>query len=138
MIWHATARFLTVQPLQAPAAGGQNAPAGNSLDATDTVAARGHLGEFVEIKGTPTGTGASKSGTTLYLNFTRQRGSAVTVVFFLPKGNATPSNGAGTRPASVENLKQFVGKPVTVKGQLSDYQGDVQMVVPYLEQIKVQ
>ena len=92
----------------------------------------------MDLKGTPTGTGASGSGSTLYLNFSHQHGGAVTGGFFLTEGNATQSGGSGTRPASAEDLKQFVGKPVTVRGQVSDYQGDVQMVVSYLEQIKAQ
>ena len=130
------------RPMQTAAPEAPATPAdqktGGTYDATQLAELRGHLGEFIEIKGTPTGTGQNKTGQILYLNFSRARGAAVTVVFFLPKGNATPAGGAGTRPTSAEDLKQFVGKSIVVKGQLSDHMGDVQMVVPYLEQIKIQ
>lgn len=100
-----------------------------SLDATDANAVRAHLNEVVEVHGTPAATGQSKSGGVFYLNFGAMH-QALAVVFFGKSNSATGIT-------SENDLKQYVGKNVSVTGKLSDFKGDLQINVNTADQIKI-
>ena len=125
------------RPLQAatasPAAAATTA---SSYSATDLDALHPLVGQTVEITGTPTTTGKSKSGTVMYLNFAGAH-KAVALVFFLKGAEAGGADPGTKKAASEDDLKPFVGKPVSVKGKLADYKGDLQIVIDSLDQIKV-
>lgn len=116
-----------------PAAGGDVA---GSYNAGDLDTLRPLVGKTVEITGTPTATGKSKSGTVMYLNFAGAH-KAVALVFFTGGAAATGADPGARKATSEDDLKPFVGKPVSVKGKLADYKGDLQIVVDSLDQIKV-
>ena len=98
-------------------------------DAADLAALRPHVGEQVKVRGTPTGTGHSKAGNVGYLNFAGAH-QAVALVFFFKPGQTGSL-------ASEDDLKSYVGKAVVVTGKLTDYKGDLQIVVESTDQIKV-
>ena len=103
-----------------------------AVDDLDTL--RAHLAETVDVRGTPTGTGRSKTGSVTYLNFGPAH-KALSVVAFL---SATASSDPGARKVqSEDDLKPFVGKAVIVHGKLADYKGDVQIVLDSIDQIKL-
>lgn len=103
---------------------------GAPLSPTDTATLRQHLGEQVEVEGTPTATGVSKSGTVAYLNFAGAH-QGVALVFFLQQGRGGGFGGEA-------DLKPYVGKRITVTGKLEDYKGDLQIKVESTTQIKVE
>ncbi len=105
-----------------------DASAAAPLDALDVAKLRPHLNEQVTVRGTPTGSGHNKSGSIAYLNFAPAH-QAMSLVFFLKPGQ---SGKAGT----MDDLKPFVGKTILVTGTLTDYKGDLQIVVDSLDQIK--
>ena len=116
-------------PLDSPSASPASAA---GLDATDLDALRAHLNQPVVVLGTPTATGHNKDGSVLYLNFGRPH-QAIALVFFLKKRD----QGSGeTKAITEDDLKPFVGKAVTVRGQLTDYKGDLQIIVKSLEQLQ--
>ena len=100
------------------------------LSPTDMATLRGHLNEQVEVQGTPTATGASKSGTIVYMNFAGAH-QGVALVFFLKAGQSGGITGEA-------DLKQYVGKKITASGKLEDYKGDLQIKVESTAQIKVE
>ena len=118
----------TAAPAATPTASAPPAAAAEPLDALDTAKLRPHANEKVEVRGTPTGSGRNKSGSIAYLNFAAAH-QAMSLVFFLKPGQAGK---AGT----LDDLKPFVGKAITVTGTLTDYKGDLQIVVETLDQIK--
>lgn len=121
----------TASPAASPAATASPAAspaAAAPLDALDLAKLRPHVNEKVEVHGTPTGSGHNKPGSIAYLNFGAAH-QAMSLVFFLKPGQAGK---AGT----VDDLKPFVGKAITVTGTLTDYKGDLQIVVETLDQIK--
>ena len=72
----------------------------------------------------------SKSGTVAYVNFAGAHQGVALVFFFKPGQSAAPN--------SEEELKQYVGKKITVSGKLEDYKGDLQIKVESTAQIKVE
>ena len=120
---------LRAAPTPAATASPAASAADTSLDALDAASLRTHVNEQVKIQGTPTGTGHSKAGNVAYLNFAGAH-QAVALVFFLKPGQT----GSLT---SEDDLKQFVGKKVVVSGKLTDYKGDLQIVVESPDQIKI-
>ncbi len=100
------------------------------LSPTDLATLRGHIGDQVEVQGTPTATGVSKSGTIAYVNFAGAH-QGLALVFFLK-----PSMQGGF--GSEADLKQYVGKKITVSGKLEEYKGDLQIKVETTAQIKVE
>ena len=119
----------TPTPASVPVA---TAAAGTVLAADDLETLRGHLGQVVDVRGTPTATGHSKTGTVAYLNFGPAH-QALAVVAFLGGGAGDP---AARKVGSEDDLKPFVGKAVTVHGKLADYKGDLQIVLDSLDQLK--
>ena len=110
----------TATPLPSPTA---------SLDATDANTLRSHLNETVEVHGTPAATGQSKSGGVFYLNFGAVH-QGLGIVFF---GKSSAANGV----TGENDLKQYLGKTVSVTGKLADFKGDLQIVVESAAQIKI-
>ena len=129
-------------PTAAAAAAAAPTPAGTSesapiLAANDLPALRANLDKPAEVRGTVTGAGQSKSGTVLYLNFSLHPHEALALVFFARGGRGAAASPEGSHPISLDELMPFVGKSVHVRGVISDYKGDVQMVVPSTDQIHV-
>lgn len=127
-------------PLQAPAASPAASPAADApatFNASDLDTLRPNVGKEVIVTGTPTGSGHSKSGNVLYLNFAGAH-KAVALVFFVSGGGGAAGADAGAKKAQTEDdIKPFVGKAISVKGKLADYKGDLQIVVNSLDQITV-
>ena len=106
------------------------------LPADDVQALRARMGQIVEVRGVPVATGHAKSGTVVFLNFNPQIHEGLSLVFFVnPAASATPA--APGRVRREEDLQGFVGKELTVHGQLSDFKGDLQIVVRSLDQIRL-
>jgi len=99
---------------------------GEAIAADDLSALRDKLDSTVTVEGTVSGVGQSRSGTVRYLNFSRNYKSALALVFF-------------TRTVDVprERLQEFVGKKVRVTGKLGEHEGQVQIVMDTLEDVKV-
>ncbi len=127
-------------PLQAPAATASPAAPGGeaaeSYNASDLDALRPNVGKDVEITGTPTGSGHSKSGNVIYLNFAGAH-KGVALVFFVSSAAAGGADTGAKKAQSEDDLKPFIGKTISVKGKLADYKGDLQIVINTLDQIKV-
>jgi hypothetical protein len=98
------------------------------LTPTDLAALKAKLGQRVVIEGTIVARGASKSGKTRYLNFSKKWGDAVTLVFLTPRGQ---------EPLPDEKLDQFLQKKVRVTGTVSTYKDDLQIKVETLAQLEV-
>ena len=111
------------------------APAATAVLAVDDLETlRGHLNETVDVRGTPTTTGHSKTGTVTYLNFGPAHRAVAVVAFLSPNNGADP---AAHKVQGEDDLKPFVGKAVIVHGKLADYKGDLQIVLDSLDQIKL-
>jgi RecG-like helicase len=91
---------------------------------TDLTLLRPLKGQKVNIEGTIAATGANKTDSIRYLNFTKNFRESVSLVFF---GNAVPK----------EKLADFVGKKVRVNGALEEYKEALQIKIANLDQIKV-
>lgn len=136
-----TTSLRTAAPLQAPApTTTPAAPAATetpaTYNATDLDTLRPLVGKDVEITGTPTGSGHSKSGNVAYLNFAGAH-KGVALVFFLSGGAAAGADTGAKKAQSEDDIRAFVGKAISVKGKLADYKGDLQIVINSLDQIKV-
>ena len=118
-------------PPSAAAASPAASPA--ALAVEDLDALRAHVGQIVDVRGTPTATGHNKSGSVAYLNFGRAH-QALSVVAFLSAGG---SDGTAGKVQSEDDLKAFLGKAVLVHGKVADYKGDLQIVLDTLGQITV-
>lgn len=125
----APAPGLPLPPRPMQGASGDAVP---SFNASDLDTLRPQVGKMVEITGTPTATGKSKTGSVMYLNFGAAH-KAVALVFFTGGG----ADAGAKKAQSEDDLKPFVGKPVSVKGKLEDYKGDLQIKIDNLDQIKV-
>ena len=102
-----------------------------TLNSQDFAALRAHRGQFAEVRGTPLATGHSKTGSVLLLNFVRPHQGLSLVFFVEPAAN----NPAGPDARSLESTEPFVNHPVSVRGQLSEHAGDLQMAIENLDQI---
>ena len=91
---------------------------------TDLTLLRPLKGQKVNIEGTIAATGANKTDSIRYLNFTKNFRESVSLVFF---GDKVPK----------EKLAEFVGKKVRVNGVLEEYKEALQIKVASLDQIKV-
>ena len=95
---------------------------------TDFAKLKPRLNRRVVIEGVIVATGQSRSGSTSYLNFTKNYRDSVSLVFL------------GTSVAKdfpKEKLAGFVGKKIHVGGLLEERSGALQMRVFDVEQIKV-
>ena len=122
-------------PVATPTPGLAVPPAADSpppLDANDLAALRAHMKQIVEVRGTPTAAGHSKSGTVLFLNFARPH-EGLSLVFFVNGKSKAPDDRGAHSPGDIE---PFVGHPIAVHGKISEHAGDLQIVVETLDQIK--
>lgn len=96
----------------------------------DLPALKAHLGQVVEIKAAVTGVGQSPTGNVLFVNFVKKAHSGVTAVYFT-------SGGRAGNVKSLDELKPFVGKTVSIKGELTAFKDDVQMVLQSVDDLHV-
>ena len=96
----------------------------------DLTALKAHLGKEVEIKGTVSGVGQSTTGNVLFVNFAKKPHSAVTAVYFTSGGRAGSVK-------SIDVLNPFVGKTVDIKGELTAFKDDVQIVLQSVDDLHV-
>ncbi len=95
---------------------------------TDLAALRKRLGRRVVLEGKIVATGSSRSGSTSYLNFTKNHHDSVSLVFL---------GTSGKKGIAKEDLAAFVGKKIHIGGVLEDWNGALQVRVFELDQIKV-
>ena len=95
---------------------------------TDLAALRKRLGRRVVLEGKIVATGKSRSGSTSYLNFTKNYHDSVSLVFL---------GMSAAKGISQDQLAAFIGKKIHVGGLIEDRSGALQMRVFELEQIKV-
>jgi len=95
---------------------------------TDLAALRKRLGRRVVLEGKIVATGSSRSGSTTYLNFTKNHHDSVSLVFLGTSG----ANGIAK-----QDIAAFVGKKIHIGGVLEDWNGALQVRVFELDQIKV-
>jgi hypothetical protein len=96
---------------------------------TDLATLKPLKGQKITLEGKIDNAGANRAETIRYLNFTKNFRESVSLVFFITGGG-----GAFTK----EKLAEFVGKKVRVNGTLSEYNGNLQIRVTALDQLKVQ
>ena len=94
---------------------------------TDLAKLKPRVNRRVVIEGVIVATGKSRTGSTSYLNFTKNYRDSVSLVFLGGKKNEFPQ----------EKLVEFVGKKIHVGGILDERSGALQVRVFELEQIKV-
>ena len=95
---------------------------------TDLAALRKRLGRRVVLEGKIVATGNSRSGSTSYLNFTKNHHDSVSLVFL---------GTSGAKGIAKQDIAAFVGKKIHIGGVLEDWNGALQVRVFELEQIKV-
>ena len=97
-----------------------------ALDPLDLDSVRARLGKTVTVEGVPVVAGSSRSGNVHYLNFARNYRQAISLVFF--SGRAP---GHWTR----EKLEPYVGRSLRATGEVSEYQGQIQIIIRSAEQL---
>ena len=85
-------------------------------------------GKVVTVEGPIVVQGENKGGTVRYLNFTTNFRQSVSLTFF-----ASAGDGKFTK----EKLAEFVGKKIRVNGELTEYNGSLQIKMTSLDQIKI-
>lgn len=95
---------------------------------TDLAGLRKQVGRRVVIEGKIVASGSSRTGSTSYLNFTKNYHDSVSLVFL---------GTSGAKGIPKAQLGAFIGKRIHVGGILEDRNGALQMRVFELEQIKV-
>ena len=95
---------------------------------TDFAKLRPRVNHRVVLEGVIVATGKSRSGSTSYLNFTKNYRDSVSLVFL---------GASVAKEFPKERLAGFVGKKIHVGGLLEERSGALQMRVFELEQIKV-
>lgn len=95
---------------------------------TDLAALRKRLGRRVVLEGKIVATGSSRSGSTTYLNFTKNHHDSVSLVFL---------GTSGAKGIAKQDIAAFVGKKIHIGGVLEDWNGALQVRVFELDQIKV-
>ena len=95
---------------------------------TDLAKLRARAGRRVVLEGKIVAMGKSKSGSTTYLNFTKNYHESVSLVIL---------GGAGAKEFPKDKLAEYVGKKIHIGGILEERSGALQMRVFDVEQIKV-
>ena len=95
---------------------------------TDLAEFRKRVGRRVVIEGKIVATGSSRTGSTSYLNFTKNYHDSVSLVFL---------GTSGAKGIAKADIAAFVGKKIHIGGILEEWNGALQMRVFELEQIKV-
>lgn len=97
------------------------------LSPADSAAVLGQVGKKIEVEGRIARDGVSKSGAIRFLNFEGAQRGDLTLVFFV---KANPEG------YTKENLAEYIGKTVRVRGQVSLFEGTPQIVIGSLSQIE--
>lgn len=108
----------------------RGASAQETVAADDLPALKAHLGQVIEIKAAVTGVGESPTGNILFVNFVKKAHGGVTAVYFT-------SGGRAGNVKSIDELKPFVGKTVSIKGELTAFKDDVQIVLQSVDDLRV-
>jgi hypothetical protein len=95
---------------------------------TDLEPLQAEKGRKIHVEGVIAATGANKTDSIRYLNFTKNFRESVSLVFFANAGGGTFTK---------EKLADYVGKRVRVNGVLTDYNGALQIKVESLDQVKL-
>ena len=95
---------------------------------TDFAKLKRRVNHRVVLEGVIVATGKSRTGSTSYLNFTKNYRDSVSLVFL---------GASAAKDFPQERLAQFVGKKIHVGGLLEERNGALQMRVFYPEQIRV-
>ena len=95
---------------------------------TELEALKAQKGKKILVEGTIALTGSNKADTIRYLNFTKNYRESVALVFFAKDGGGTFTK---------EKLSEYVGKKVRVNGELTEFNGALQIKVESFDQIKV-
>lgn len=95
---------------------------------TDLAGLKKMLGRRVILEGKIVAFGNSSSGSTSYLNFTKNYRKSVSLVFLGTSGKAGIPK---------DQLEAFVGKKIHVGGLIEEWKGALQMRVFDLEQMRV-
>ena len=95
---------------------------------TDLTALKEVKGKKVILEGKIAASGANRTESIRYLNFTQNFRESASLVFFA---------NAGSGNFTKEKLAEYVGKKVRVTGTLSEYNGSLQIRMESLDQIKV-
>lgn len=106
----------------------QRATAEKTYAPTDLAALREKVNRRVVIEGKIAATGSSRSGSTSYLNFTKNYRDSVSLVFL---GSAI------TRQFPKDRLATYVGKRVHIGGILEERNGALQIRVLLPEQLRI-
>ena len=88
---------------------------------------RGKKGQILTVEGTLAGSGENKSGTRRFLNFTNNFRDSVSLVFVV-----------ASKPEefTMDKITAWTGKKVRVTGTISEFNGQVQMVIEKWDQVK--
>jgi hypothetical protein len=95
---------------------------------TDIAKLKPKVNRRVVLEGVIVATGKSRTGSTSYLNFTKNYRDSVSLVFL---------GASVAKDFPKEKLAEFVGKKIHVGGLLEERSGALQMRVFYPEQIRV-
>jgi hypothetical protein len=95
---------------------------------TDFAKLKPRVNHRVVLEGVIVATGKSRTGSTSYLNFTKNYRDSVSLVFL---------GASVAKDFPKEKLAEFVGRRIHVGGLLEERNGALQMRVFYPEQIKV-
>ena len=117
------------KPAEPPKAAEPAAPSGEKIYAPTAIEELKPLkGKKVTLEGPIVKQGENKAGSIRYLNFTDNFRLSVSLTFF-----ANAGDGKFTK----EKLAEFVGKKVRVTGELTEFNGMLQIKMTSLEQLKV-
>jgi hypothetical protein len=116
---------VAASPATAPSAATPAEP--GRLSPSDTEAVLARVGKKVEIEGRIARDGVSKTGAIRFLNFEGTQRGDLTLVFFVK---------ANPQGYTQEKLAAYIGKTVRVRGQVSLFEGDPQIVIGSLSQIE--
>jgi serine/threonine protein kinase len=124
--WQLTAGRQSPAPAPTPPAASAPPASGTEFDPTDVTNLRPLIGQNVTLRGTPIRVGESRTGAARYLNFHEDYRQAVSLVFF-PAENAA---------FTLDSLRAYVGRPVRVAGRLEEHNGNLQIKVRTLEDLR--
>jgi hypothetical protein len=125
------ASFAEEKPVEKPAepAKAAQAPAEVKTYApTDLTALKEVKGQKIILEGKIAASGANRTESIRYLNFTQNFRESASLVFFANAGGGTFTK---------EKLGEYIGKKVRVSGTLAEYNGSLQIRMESLDQIKV-
>jgi hypothetical protein len=126
-----TAAFADVKAVEKPAEPAKPAEAPAELKTyapTDLAALKEVKGQKIILEGKIATSGANRTDSVRYLNFTQNFRESASLVFFVNAGGGTFTK---------EKLAGYVGKKVRVTGPLSEYNGALQIRMESLDQLKI-